>query len=92
LSCAGAVVSRRLPRSFHRLRCEAGWLTGVGAVTSSEFAKACARSGAAEVALTAFGRAPLAGLVVSPDVCCRLLALSATNVRLLARSAASCAA
>ena len=63
------------------MRCQAGWLTGVGAVTSAEFSKACLRVGAEDVAVAAFARAPLVGLTVTPDVCCRLLAATAVKVR-----------
>lgn len=73
------------PRSFHGQRCEAGWLTGVGAVSSAEFARACTRTGAVDVAVAMFARAPLVGLSVTPDVCCRLLASTADKVRRLGR-------
>ena len=76
--------------SFHGLRCEAGWLTGVGAVTSAEFTKACLRAGTTDVAVATLARGPLVGLTVSPDVCCRVLAATAAQVRRCAAAARSC--
>ena len=40
----------------------------------------------AYVAVAMFARAPLVGLSVTPDVCCRLLASTADKVRRLGRS------
>jgi hypothetical protein len=51
-----------LCRSFHKQRCAAGWLTGLGSKTSVLFAQACTRNGAAEVALEAFTQATKLGL------------------------------
>jgi hypothetical protein len=69
------------PRSFHKQRCAAGWLTGLGSKTSGLFAEACTRAAAHDAALAAFARAASLGLVLTPDTSRRLLASAAPQAR-----------
>jgi hypothetical protein len=68
-------------RSFHKQRCAAGWLTGLGSKTSSLFAAACTRAQAPDVGVAAFARAAALGLALSPDTNRRLIAAAAQQAR-----------
>jgi len=61
------------PRSFHKHRCAAGWLTGLGARTSDFFVAACSRAGALPTAVSAFRRGPALGLASSTPIAVHLL-------------------
>ncbi len=67
--------------SFHKQRCAAGWLTGLGGRTSSLYAQACSRTGTAELGVTAFARANTMGLSLTPDISRRVLAAAAQQAR-----------
>jgi hypothetical protein len=66
--CGRALWARRAiadsrRRSFHKQRCAAGWLTGLGSRASSLFVQACTRHGRDDVASEALGDAARLGLV-----------------------------
>lgn len=75
------------PRSFHRLRCAAGWLVGLGSRTSGYFAAACIRAGAPGVGLSLFGKGPRSGLVPTAASHRRLLAAASAGGAEATRSA-----
>ena len=83
---APLTLRRRRRRSFHKQRCAAGWLTGLGAKSSQLFATACRRAGAADTVVAAFSRAPALGLSITPDTARRILAASSQQARARARA------